>query len=64
MVKIAISGICGHMGRNVFAAVSERAECEVLCGIDIGDASAYTVPVYKAPAEMPEKPDVYMSSQL
>ena len=58
MVKIAVSGICGHMGRNVLAAASERADCEVICGIDIGDASACSVPVYKTPAEMPEKPDV------
>ena len=58
MVKIAISGICGHMGRNVLAAASERAECEVLCGIDIGEAPACPVPVYKKPADMPEKPDV------
>ena len=58
MVRIAISGICGHMGRNVLAAVSEREGCTVCCGIDIGDASACPVPVYKSPAEMTEKPDV------
>ena len=58
MVRIAISGICGHMGRNVLAAVSEREGCTVCCGIDIGDASACPVPVYKLPAEMTEKPDV------
>ena len=53
MIKIAISGICGHMGRNVYAAASERADCEVICGIDIGEASACPVPVYKTPADMP-----------
>ena len=58
MVKIAISGICGKMGRNVLASVSERQDCEVLCGIDVCDAAGISVPVYKTPAEMPEKPDV------
>ena len=58
MIRIAISGICGHMGRNVLAAVSEREGCEVCCGIDIGDGTGLPVPVYKTPAEMTEKPDV------
>ncbi|MBQ6039467.1 MAG: 4-hydroxy-tetrahydrodipicolinate reductase [Oscillospiraceae bacterium] len=58
MVKIAISGIGGKMGRNVLASVAERSDCEVLCGIDICSADGISVPVYKTPAEMPEKPDV------
>lgn len=58
MVKIAISGIGGKMGRNVLASVAERSDCEVLCGIDICAAAGCPVPVYKTPAEMPEKPDV------
>ena len=58
MIKIAISGICGKMGRNVLEAVNDRPDCEVCCGIDIGQAVNCPVPVYKSPAEMPEKPDV------
>lgn len=58
MVKIAISGICGKMGRTLLASISERTDCEVLCGLDIGDAPGCPVPVYKSPADMPEKPDV------
>ncbi len=58
MTRIAISGICGHMGRNVLAAVTEREGCEVCCGIDIGEFPNCPVPVYKSPAEMQEKPDV------
>ncbi len=58
MLKIAISGICGKMGRNVLASISERTDCEVLCGLDIGEAPGCPVPVYKTPADMPEKPDV------
>lgn len=58
MVRIAISGICGQMGRMLVQTISGRTDCEVLCGIDIGEAAACPVPVYKTPAEMPEKPDV------
>ena len=58
MTKIAISGICGHMGRNVLAAVCEREGCEVTCGIDIGQMPNCPVPIVQSPADMPEKPDV------
>lgn len=58
MIKIAISGICGHMGRNVLAAVNERTDCEVVCGLDICTMENCPVPIYKTPAEMTEKPDV------
>ena len=58
MVRIAISGICGKMGRTLLTSVSERTDCEVCCGIDIGEAAGCPVPVYKSPADMQEKPDV------
>ena len=58
MVRIAISGICGKMGRTLLTSISERTDCEVCCGIDIGEAAGCPVPVYKTPAEMQEKPDV------
>ena len=58
MIRIAISGICGKMGRTLLTSISERTDCEVCCGIDIGEAKGCPVPVYKTPAEMKEKPDV------
>ena len=58
MIRIAISGICGKMGRTLLTSISERTSCEVCCGIDIGEAKDCPVPVYKTPAEMKEKPDV------
>ncbi|MBQ5335367.1 MAG: 4-hydroxy-tetrahydrodipicolinate reductase [Oscillospiraceae bacterium] len=58
MIRIAISGICGKMGRTLLTSISERTDCEVCCGIDIGEAKDCPVPVYKTPAEMKEKPDV------
>lgn len=58
MIKIAISGICGQMGRTLLRCISGRTDCEVCCGIDIGEAPGCPVPVYKTPADMQEKPDV------
>ncbi len=58
MKKIAISGICGKMGRILLSCAAERTDCEPCCGIDIGDAPACPIPVYKTPADMQEKPDV------
>lgn len=58
MTKIAISGICGKMGRVLLKTISGRTDCEVCCGIDIGEALECPVPVYKSPADMKEKPDV------
>ena len=58
MLKIAISGIGGKMGRTLLSCIAERTDCEVLCGLDIFEVKDCPVPVYKAPADMPEKPDV------
>ena len=57
MIKIAISGVCGKMGRNVAATVADRADCEVCCGLDIC-AGDFPFPVYDSPEKMQEKPDV------
>ena len=58
MLKIAISGIGGKMGRTLLSCIAERTDCEALCGLDIFEVKECPVPVYKAPADMPEKPDV------
>ncbi|MCQ2416984.1 MAG: 4-hydroxy-tetrahydrodipicolinate reductase [Oscillospiraceae bacterium] len=58
MIKIAISGVCGKMGRNLVTSIAERSDCEVCCGIDISGSGSYDFPVYTSPAQMAEKPDV------
>ncbi|MBR5371904.1 MAG: 4-hydroxy-tetrahydrodipicolinate reductase [Oscillospiraceae bacterium] len=57
MIKIAISGVCGKMGRTLVAAIADRENCEVCCGLDIC-AGDFSFPVYDSPAKMQEKPDV------
>lgn len=57
MVKIAISGVCGKMGRTLVSAIADRENCEVCCGLDI-HAGDFPFPVYDAPEKMQEKPDV------
>ena len=58
MVKIAITGANGKMGRVITRLISERTDCEVIAGIDINTESSGSFPVVKSPFELPEKPDV------
>ena len=58
MTKIAISGVCGHMGRMLASCIADRADCEVCCGIDLNTETEYKFPVYDSIAKMQEKPDV------
>ena len=58
MIQIAISGVCGKMGRNVAAGIAERDDCCVCCGIDIHNTGEYSFPVYANITEIQEKPDV------
>ena len=58
MVKIAITGANGKMGRVITRLISERTDCEVIAGIDINTESSGSLPVVKSPFELPEKPDV------
>lgn len=58
MVKIAITGANGKMGRVIAHLVESRNDCEVIAGIDLNDAPNSKFPIVKYPAELPEKPDV------
>ncbi len=58
MVKIAITGANGKMGRVIANLVAGRDDCEVVAGIDLNDTQNGKFPVVKYPAELPEKPDV------
>ena len=58
MIKIAICGACGKMGRFIYDVISQRDDCVTLCGIDkVGKAYA-DFPVYEKVSDMTEKPDV------
>lgn len=58
MVKIAITGACGHMGRVIAGLISERADCEVCSGIDTAGEKYGEFPIIKSVFDLPEKPDV------
>ncbi|HAG13073.1 MAG TPA: 4-hydroxy-tetrahydrodipicolinate reductase, partial [Ruminococcus sp.] len=58
MIQIAISGVCGAMGKMLVSSIAERTDCEVCCGIDLRTDDTLKFPVYQSPAEMKEKPDV------
>lgn len=57
MVKILISGIFGHMGRNVLELVNADAETECIGGVDLKSGNIESVPVYDSFEKVQEKPD-------
>ena len=57
MIKILISGIFGHMGRNVAELVDADQNCELLCGVDLKEGEMYGAPVYASFADVREKAD-------
>lgn len=58
MVKIAITGANGKMGRVIANLVAQRDDCKVVAGIDLNDTQNGQFPIVKYPAELAEKPDV------
>ncbi len=58
MVKIAITGANGKMGRVISRLISERDDCEVIAGIDLNTDKNELFPVVRTPFELPEKPEV------
>lgn len=60
MIKIAVCGACGKMGRNIAELLKGDTEAEFYCGIDPrgGSAGGGEVTVYKSFKEIVGKPDV------
>lgn len=60
MVKIAITGANGRMGRVISSLIAEREDCEVIAGIDINTETSGSFPIVKSPFELGDKlkPDV------
>lgn len=58
MIKIAICGINGRMGKVVHQCLSETDDFTFIAGIDITGGEYGGVPVYKSASDLPEKPDV------
>ena len=57
MIKILISGIFGHMGRNVAELVEADKDCSLLCGVDLRAGEMNGAPVYASFADVKEKAD-------
>ncbi len=60
MISVLINGICGQMGRAVYAAVQAQSGAfSAVAGVDPFDcASSYACPVYKSLDEVKERADV------
>lgn len=58
MVNILISGIFGHMGRNVADLTQADKDARLLCGVDLTTGEMYGAPVYASFSDVKEKPDV------
>lgn len=57
MIRILISGIFGHMGRNVAELVEADKDCELACGVDLKAGEYGGAPVYASFADVKETAD-------
>lgn len=58
MVKIAITGANGKMGRVIASLAAARSDCKVIGGVDLNDTPNGVFPIVKLPFDLPERPDV------
>ncbi len=58
MVKMAICGACGKMGRVIANIISQRDDCETIAGIDVITEKYSDFPIVPSPNLLTEKPDV------
>ncbi len=61
MIQIAISGVCGKLGRTVATAAAERENVAICAGLDLQECDL-GFPVVTAPTAFPVKPDVIIDS--
>lgn len=60
MIKVAITGANGKMGKVITSIIEGRNDCEVICGIDLNTAENGKFPIVDEPAKMPSRPDVIL----
>ena len=58
MIRIAICGACGKMGRFIHDVIYARNDCETAFGIDKVTTPYGDFPIYENVSEIPQKPDV------
>ena len=58
MIRIAVTGACGKMGRVITGLCAEREDCEIVAGIDKAGNKYDSFPVYSSIFDLTVKPDV------
>lgn len=58
MIRIAITGACGKMGRVIAGLIKQRTDCTVCAGIDLAGVQYDDFPVVTKIFDLEEKPDV------
>ena len=58
MLKIILSGCCGHMGRVVTDLIKTETDMEIVAGVDIAEDASLSYPVYADLADCAEEADV------
>ena len=58
MLKVILSGCCGHMGRVVTDLIKSENDMEIAAGIDIAEDASLPYPVYSDLADCAEEADV------
>ena len=58
MIKTAITGANGKMGKVLTSIISGREDCSICGGIDINTDKNDLFPIVSEPSQLPEKPDV------
>ena len=58
MLKVILSGCCGHMGRVVTDMIKTEPDMEIVAGVDIAEDASLSYPVYTDRADCAEEADV------
>ncbi|MCD7736770.1 MAG: 4-hydroxy-tetrahydrodipicolinate reductase [Lachnospiraceae bacterium] len=58
MIRVIMSGCCGHMGQVVTEIVGSREDMEIVAGFDVYDSGRMPYPVYASPADCDVEADV------
>lgn len=58
MLKVILSGCCGHMGRVVTDMIKTEPDMEIVAGVDIAEDASLSYPVYTDLADCAEEADV------
>ena len=58
MIKVILSGICGHMGAAICKVAQERDDFQIVAGVDINESTDKGFPVFADFTELAVKGDV------